>query len=142
LQYDPCPEEILTSCKTLKLYNCLSHGTCVIAPQNKPAFCKVKFLPFSLTSPAELPGWEQCVLLPGTDPVSNGLRKSSKKGEWFGRYCGEANNLIATHLDKLAPGFLEQYRQLLIKSQLPSFAHMEYPTPYSPLDSATFFTFT
>ncbi|KNZ47835.1 uncharacterized protein VP01_60g7 [Puccinia sorghi] len=55
----------------------------------------------------------------------------------------EANNdWIATHLQKLVHGVLEQYRQLLLESQLPSFAHMEYPTPYSPLDFASFFTFT
>ncbi|KNZ47035.1 hypothetical protein VP01_6736g1, partial [Puccinia sorghi] len=46
----------------------------------------------------------------------------------------EANKWIATHLDELAPGVLEQYRQLLLKSELPSFAQIEYPSPYDPLD--------
>ncbi|KNZ55872.1 uncharacterized protein VP01_1375g1 [Puccinia sorghi] len=182
LQHDPRPEETLTSSETLKLYHRLSHGTCVIAPQKKPAFCKVKFLPFSSMSPTELQGWEKlvCFFLGRTqfvEPVKNngplmggvmwadGWRKCSKRGEWFGRYCSvarlsamiqlclysaedeaasfrEANDWIATHLEKLAPGVLEKYHQLLLKSQLPSFAHMEYPTPYSPLDFASFFTFT
>ena len=181
-QHDPCPDEILTSNETLKLYHRIFHGTCVIAPRYKPAFCKVKFLPFSSMSPAELHGWERlvCFFLGRTqfvEPVkingplmggvmwADGWRKSSKTGEWFGRYCSvarlsaliklcqynpedeaasfrEANNWIATHLNELAPGVLEQYRQLLIESELPSFAQMEYPSPYDPLDFASFFTFT
>ncbi|KNZ63470.1 uncharacterized protein VP01_113g6 [Puccinia sorghi] len=151
-QHDPCPDEILATNETLKLYHLLFHGTC--------------FLPFSSMSPAELHGWEKlvCFFLGRTQfvkPVKNngplmggvmwaeGWRKSSKKGECLERYCSvaclsalielfqynpedkaasfwEANNWIATHLEELAPGVLEQYRQLLIEGKLPSFAQMEY----------------
>ena len=181
-QHDPHPDETLTSSETLKLYHRLSHGTCVIAPRNQPAFCKVKFLPFSSMSSTELQGWERlvCFFFGRTqfvEPVKNngplmggvmwadGWRKSSKRGEWFGRYCSvarlsaiikacqysaedeaasfrEANDWIATHLEELAPGVLEKYRQVLLENHLPSMAHMEHPTPYSPLDFASFFTFT
>ncbi|KNZ45062.1 uncharacterized protein VP01_8521g1 [Puccinia sorghi] len=88
----------------------------------------------------------------------------SSQGEWFGR-CSmahlsaliklfqyntedkaasfqEANKWIETHIEKLAPGVLQKYRQLLLKSELPSFAQIEYLSPYDPLDFASFFMFT
>ncbi|KNZ46211.1 hypothetical protein VP01_746g3 [Puccinia sorghi] len=82
-QHYPCPEEILTS-----------------------TFCKLKFLPFSSMSPAELNGWERlvCYFLGRTqfvEPVkkngpmggvmwADGWRKSLTRGEWFGQYCSVA----------------------------------------------------
>ena len=106
-QHDPNPAETLTVARTLNLYHRLSHGTCVIAPRNKPAFCKVMFMPFRSMSTEELQGWEKlvCFFLHRTnfvEPVKNngphmggvmwadGWRKSLKKGESFGRYCSVA----------------------------------------------------
>jgi len=54
----------------------------------------------------------------------------------------EANAWIATHLQEMAPGVFDEYRKVLLKNELPSFAQVEYPTPYSALDFASFFTFT
>ncbi|KAA1077000.1 Leucine-zipper-like transcriptional regulator 1 [Puccinia graminis f. sp. tritici] len=182
-QHDPNPSEILTSQETLLLhYTGLSHGTCVIAPRNMPAFCKFKTTPFSSMLSEELQGWEKlvCFFLQQTEyvaPVKNngpsmggimwacGWRKSSKKKEGFGRYCSverlaamirrsqfnakdeasafeEANKWIATHLEQLAPRAFKEYREALIDGQLPSMAHMEYPSPYTMFDFASFFTFT
>ncbi|KNZ49560.1 uncharacterized protein VP01_493g3 [Puccinia sorghi] len=132
-EHDPCPDETLTSCETLKLYHRLSHSTCVIAPCNQPAFCKVKFLPFSSMSPNERQGLERLASL-----VKPNL---SSQGEWFARYCSaarfsviiqlcqysaedkaasfqETNDWIATHLQELAPGVLEKYRQVLLNVEL------------------------
>jgi hypothetical protein len=95
----------------------------------------------------------------------DGWRKSTTGGEWFGRYCCRkklrnmmalahynpqdeeddlraANDFIAIQLNLLAPGVFEAYRQDLIQNQLPSMAHVEYPSPYSPHDFASFLTFT
>ncbi|KAA1126716.1 Leucine-zipper-like transcriptional regulator 1 [Puccinia graminis f. sp. tritici] len=54
----------------------------------------------------------------------------------------EANKWIATHLEQLAPRAFKEYREALINGQLPSMAHMEYPSPYTMFDFASFFTFT
>jgi len=177
------PTESPPSQDTLRLfYHGLTHGTCVIAPLNEPAFCKVKFIPFSTMNATELRGWEKvvCFFLNQTqyvEPVKNngphmggvmwagGWRKCSKNGEAFGRYCSvarlvamiqrclynaddeaaafeEANAWIATQLQDLAPGVFDEYRQVLLDNNLPSWAHMEFPTPYTALDFASFFTFT
>ena len=181
-QHDPNPSETFTSQETLRLYHGLSHGTCVIAPLNEPAFCKVTFIPFSKMNRTELLGWEKlvCFFLNQTqyvEPVKNngphmggvmwagGWRKCSKRGEAFGRYCSvarlvtmikrcqynaedeaaafeEANAWIATHLQEMAPGVFDKYRKVLLENNLPSLAQVEYPTPYSALDFASFFTFT
>ena len=181
-QHDPNPHERLTTQLTLESYHRLSHGTCVIAPRGEEAFCKVKFMPFSSMSPEELRGWEKlvCFFLDYTnyvEPVKNngplmggemwagGWRKSSKRGESFGRYCSvqrlvammeqclynpqdeaaafrEANDWIALHLQEMAPGIFDKYREVLIGNSLPSMGSMEYHTPYEALDFASFFTFT
>ncbi|OAV85490.1 hypothetical protein PTTG_10802, partial [Puccinia triticina 1-1 BBBD Race 1] len=93
-----------------------------------------------------------------------GWWKGMKK-EGFGQYCSvgrlaamikksqyndqdeaaayqEANEWIATHLQELAPLVFKEYCETLIKGNLPSMAHMEYPTPYNMFDFASFFTFT
>jgi len=102
-QHDPNPSERVTSQETLRLYQGLSHGTCVIAPLNQPAFCKVAFMPFSKMNCTKLLGWEKlvCFFLNQTqyvEPMKNngphmggvmwagGWRKCSKRGEAFGRY--------------------------------------------------------
>ena len=54
----------------------------------------------------------------------------------------EANEWIATHLQELAPRAFKKYCDTLINGNLPSMAHMEYPTPYNMFDFASFFTFT
>ncbi|OAV91130.1 hypothetical protein PTTG_04198 [Puccinia triticina 1-1 BBBD Race 1] len=181
-QHDPKPEEILTSNETLRShYQGLSHGTCVIAPRGKPAFCKFTTIPFSSMSSEELQGWEKlvCFFLDQTQYVGQvqnngplmggwmwgcGWRKGMKK-EGFRRFCSvgrlaamirkalynaedeaaayrEANEWIATHLQQLAPRAFKEYREALINGNLPSMAHMEYPTPYNMFDFASFFTFT
>ncbi|OAV88942.1 hypothetical protein PTTG_28866 [Puccinia triticina 1-1 BBBD Race 1] len=103
-QHDPKPEEILTSNKTLQTnYQGLSHGTCVIAPRGKPAFCKFTTILFSSMSSEELQGWEKlvCFFLNQTQYVGQvqnngplmggwmwgcGWRKGMKK-EGFGQFC-------------------------------------------------------
>ncbi|KNZ44919.1 hypothetical protein VP01_8691g1, partial [Puccinia sorghi] len=91
-QHNPCPREALTSSETLKLYHCLSHGTCVISAQKQPGFCKVKFLPFRSMSPTEPQGWEKLVcFIFGRTQFADSWRKCSKRGEWFG-------NLVKTRL--------------------------------------------
>ncbi|KNZ51249.1 hypothetical protein VP01_4026g2 [Puccinia sorghi] len=72
----PTPPKRLTTQLNLESYQQLSHGTCVIAPQGKEAFCKVNFMPFSSMSPEELRGWEKlvCFFLDYTnyvEPVKN-----------------------------------------------------------------------
>ncbi|KNZ55873.1 hypothetical protein VP01_2559g2, partial [Puccinia sorghi] len=71
---------------------------------------------------------------------ANSWMKSLKKEDKAASFR-EANNWIATHLEKLAPGVLEQYHQLLLVSELPSFAHMK-PRGHGlqPLDSRGRFT--
>ncbi|EFP93984.2 uncharacterized protein PGTG_19938 [Puccinia graminis f. sp. tritici CRL 75-36-700-3] len=97
---------------------------------------------------------------------ADGWRKCSKACEAFGRYCSvtrlvammrksnyvaedeavavrEANDWISVHLQELAPGVFEDYRATLIKNNLPSMAHMEWPpSSYHALDFASFLTFT
>ena len=182
-QHDPNTSEILTSQATLeRSYHRLSHGTCIIAPRNKPAFCKFTVMAFSTMSAEELQGWEKlvCFFLDQTNYVQKvknngphmggemwacGWRKCSKRQEGFGQYCcvarltammkkslynaedeadafREANEWIAIQLIKLAPNDFDQYHQALTEKNLPSMAHMEYPTPYSIFDFASFFTFT
>ncbi|KNZ52462.1 hypothetical protein VP01_3566g2 [Puccinia sorghi] len=99
-------------------------------------------------SPNERQSWEWlvCLFLGRTkfvEPVknngphmagvmwANGRRKSSTRGEWFGRYFSAArfseiiqlNDWMATHFQELAPGVLERYHQVLLKNQLPSMDH-------------------
>ncbi|KNZ46628.1 uncharacterized protein VP01_7109g1, partial [Puccinia sorghi] len=96
---------------------------------------------------------------------AGGWRKSSKKGEYFGRYCSiqhlaamieqylynpqdkasafwEANDWIALHLQEMAPEIFEKYRVVLLGNSLPSLGSVEYHTPYEALEFASFFTFT
>ncbi|KAA1106494.1 Leucine-zipper-like transcriptional regulator 1 [Puccinia graminis f. sp. tritici] len=183
-QHDPEPNVMHTSQETLaSSYKGLDHGTVIIAPRGKEAFCKAKFIPFSSMPSDELLGWEKlvCFFLSRTHyiaPVKNngphmggtmwadGWRKCSKACEAFGRYCSvtrlvammqksnyvaedeavavrEANDWISVHLQELAPGVFEDYRATLIKNNLPSMAHMEWPpSSYHALDFASFLTFT
>ncbi|KAA1073823.1 Leucine-zipper-like transcriptional regulator 1 [Puccinia graminis f. sp. tritici] len=153
-QHDPNPSEILTSQETLlSHYTGLSHGTCVIAPRNMPAFCKFKTTPFSSMSSEELQGWEKlvCFFLQQTEyvaPVKNngpsmgGIMRSQFNAKDEASAFEEANKWIATHLEQLAPRAFKEYREALIDGQLPSMAHMEYPSPYTMFDFASFFTFT
>ncbi|KNZ46304.1 uncharacterized protein VP01_7381g1 [Puccinia sorghi] len=96
---------------------------------------------------------------------AGGWRKSSKKGEYFGSYCSiqrlaamiekflynlqdkasafqEANDWISLHLQEMAPGIFDKYRDVLLGNSLPSFGSVEYHTPYEALDFASFFTFS
>ncbi|KAA1095160.1 Leucine-zipper-like transcriptional regulator 1 [Puccinia graminis f. sp. tritici] len=153
-QHDPNPSEILTSQETLlSHYSGLSHGTCIIAPRNMPAFCKFKTTPFSSMSSEELQGWEKlvCFFLQQTEyvaPVKNNgpsmgvLMRSQFNAKDEASAFEEANKWIATHLEQLAPRAFKEYREALIDGQLPSMAHMEYPSPYTMFDFASFFTFT
>ncbi|PLW29562.1 hypothetical protein PCANC_24764 [Puccinia coronata f. sp. avenae] len=181
-QHDPFRAEIITSQSTLQHYHRIFRGTCIIAPRSKEAFCKVQFFPFKTMSDDLKLGWEQLVChflqqVKHVDHVktngphcggvmfADGWRKSSTRGEGFGRYCckkklkkmiaaarynprneaediREANDFIATQLNQLAPGFFEAYRKELISKKLPSMAHMEYDIPYSPFDFSSFITFT
>ncbi|EFP82817.2 uncharacterized protein PGTG_09785 [Puccinia graminis f. sp. tritici CRL 75-36-700-3] len=102
---DPKPNETITTPETLaQHYRKVSYGTCIIAPKDQQAFCKVKFVPFSSMTPSEIKGWEKLVVfffyrmnyvdkvknngpLMGGDMWADGWRKCSKKGEAFGRYC-------------------------------------------------------
>ncbi|KNZ63908.1 hypothetical protein VP01_10866g1 [Puccinia sorghi] len=149
-QHDPNPAERLTTQLNLESYHRLSHGTCVIAPQGEEAFCKVNFMPFSSMSPEELQGLEKLVF--SSSLITSGWRKSSKKGEYFGRYCSiqrlaamieqciynpqdeasafrEANDWIALHLQEMAPGIFDKYCDVLLGNSLPSFGSVEYHTP-------------
>ncbi|KAA1105485.1 Leucine-zipper-like transcriptional regulator 1 [Puccinia graminis f. sp. tritici] len=153
-QHDPEPDVMHTSQETLaSSYKGLDHGTVIIAPRGKEAFCKAKFIPFS-SMPSDGTMW------------ADGWRKCSKACEAFGRYCSvtrlvammrksnyvaedeavavrEANDWISVHLQELAPGVFEDYRATLIKNNLPSMAHMEWPpSSYHALDFASFLTFT
>ncbi|KNZ43977.1 uncharacterized protein VP01_9656g1, partial [Puccinia sorghi] len=109
--------------------------TCFISPHNQLAFCKFKFLPFSSMSPNERQGWEQLVCFFLVWEVlfcgkfSRNHSTMSIGAEDKASSFREANNLIATHLQELETG-------------LPSMARIKYPTPYGPLDFASFFTFT
>ncbi|PLW31906.1 hypothetical protein PCASD_21262, partial [Puccinia coronata f. sp. avenae] len=61
-QDDPRKNKLFTSQETLdEHYHRLSLGTCIIAPRNQVAFCKVQWIPFDSMSPAELTGWEKIV---------------------------------------------------------------------------------
>jgi hypothetical protein len=54
----------------------------------------------------------------------------------------EANNLICTQLNQLTPSVFEAFCENLMKKQLHLMAHMEYPSPYSPFDFASFLNST
>jgi hypothetical protein len=86
------------------MYHCLSFGTCIIAPLDKPSFCKVRWIPFNQMSPSELNGWEKLVfhLLERCNHISpvkgngaqtggmmwaDGWRKSSDPDQSVGRFC-------------------------------------------------------
>ncbi|KAA1131346.1 Leucine-zipper-like transcriptional regulator 1 [Puccinia graminis f. sp. tritici] len=104
-QFDPDPLQIITPPAILpKYYRRISFGTCIIAPKDQEAFCKVKFIPFSSMTSVDFQGWEKLVCffldrtnyvskveingaLMGGDMWADGWRKCSKKGEAFGRYC-------------------------------------------------------
>jgi hypothetical protein len=104
-QDDPRKDKLITSQETLdEHYHCLSFGTCIIAPCNQVAFCKVQWIPFDSMSPAELTGWEKIVfhLLKRCEHVNpvkkngaqtdgmmwaNGGRKSSDPDQSVGRFC-------------------------------------------------------
>ncbi|KAA1082890.1 Leucine-zipper-like transcriptional regulator 1 [Puccinia graminis f. sp. tritici] len=141
------------------------HGTVIIAPQNKEAFCKAKFLPFKSMPSDELLAKNNGPHMGGT-MWADGLQKHSKECEVFGRYCSvtrlvamiqksnyvaedeavavrEANDWISVHLQEMAPEVFEDYRATLMNNKLPSMAHMEWrPLSYHPLDFASFLTFT
>ncbi|PLW26797.1 hypothetical protein PCASD_25765 [Puccinia coronata f. sp. avenae] len=52
-QDDPHKDKLFTSQETLdEHYHRLSFGTCIIAPRNHVAFCKVQWIPFNSMSPA------------------------------------------------------------------------------------------
>ncbi|PLW37579.1 hypothetical protein PCANC_15258 [Puccinia coronata f. sp. avenae] len=142
-QDDPRKDKLFTSQETLdEHYHRLSFGTCIIAPRNQVAFCKVQWIPFDSI-------W----------------RKSSDPDQSVGRFCSvgkmknamkraqynpiseaagiqEASDFISLQLQKFAPGVFESCRQLLINSRFPSMAHMEYPSPYTENDFTSFLTFT
>ncbi|PLW34544.1 hypothetical protein PCASD_12942, partial [Puccinia coronata f. sp. avenae] len=103
-QQDPHPMEPITEQKTLQMYHRLSFGTCIIAPLDKPSFCKVRWIPFNQMSPSELNGWEKLVfhLLERCNHISpvkgngaqtggmmwaDGWRKSSDPDQSVGRFC-------------------------------------------------------
>ncbi|PLW04817.1 hypothetical protein PCANC_28529 [Puccinia coronata f. sp. avenae] len=90
--------------ETLKLYRLLSFGTCIIAPVDRPSFCKVRWLSFDSMSPAKLNGWEKlvCHLLKRCNHISpvktngtqtggtmwaDGWRKRSDPNQSVGRFC-------------------------------------------------------
>ncbi|PLW40122.1 hypothetical protein PCASD_07872 [Puccinia coronata f. sp. avenae] len=96
---------------------------------------------------------------------ADGWRKSSDPDQSLGRFCcvgkmkkameraqynpvseaagiREASDFISLQLQKFAPGVFESCRQLLIDSRFPSMAQMEYPSPYTSDDFASFLTFT
>ncbi|PLW32869.1 hypothetical protein PCANC_07070 [Puccinia coronata f. sp. avenae] len=103
-QHDPFRAEIITSQSTLQHYHRIFRGTCIIAPRSKEAFCKVQFFPFKPMLDDLKLGWEQlvCHFLQrvkyvnhvktngphcGRVMFADGWRKSSTRGEGFGRYC-------------------------------------------------------
>ncbi|PLW49735.1 hypothetical protein PCANC_10457 [Puccinia coronata f. sp. avenae] len=182
-QDDPRKDKLFTSQETLdEHYHRLSFGTCIIAPRNQVALCKVQWIPFDSMSPAELTGWEKIVfhLLERCEHVNpvkkngaqtdrmmwaDGWRKSSDPDQSVGCFClvgkmknamkraqynpiseaagiQKASDFISLQLQKFAPGVFESCRQLLIDSQFPSMAHMEYPSPYTKKDFTSFLTFT
>ncbi|OAV85720.1 hypothetical protein PTTG_08106, partial [Puccinia triticina 1-1 BBBD Race 1] len=143
-QHNPNPSKLLTSQATLKAsYRGLLFGTCVIAPRGGPGFCKFQTIPFSEMLPDQLQGWEKlvCFFLDQTNYVAPVKNNGPLMGDEAAAYW-EANEWIATHLQELAPRAFKEYRETLIKGNLPSMAHMEYPTPYNMFDFASFFTFT
>jgi hypothetical protein len=96
---------------------------------------------------------------------ADGWRKSSDPDQSLGHFCcvgkmkkamkraqynpvseaagiREASDFISLQLQKFAPGVFESCRQLLIDSRFPSMAQMEYPSPYTSDDFASFLTFT
>ncbi|OAV87735.1 hypothetical protein PTTG_11820 [Puccinia triticina 1-1 BBBD Race 1] len=104
-QHDPCPKEEITSDKTIREeYVSLTHGVCIVAPNNLPPFFMVAWYPFETMAASKYKGWEKFVLhlLSRIDYVAeintkgpqrrrslwgNGWRKCSKNTEHFGRFC-------------------------------------------------------
>ncbi|KAA1097013.1 Leucine-zipper-like transcriptional regulator 1 [Puccinia graminis f. sp. tritici] len=104
-QHDPCPTELVTSQRTIKeQYVSISHGVCIVAPNDLPPFCMAAWYPFETMAANEKKGWEQFVLhlLSRIDYVAqvntngpqqdgtmwaDGWRKCSKNTEHFGRFC-------------------------------------------------------
>ncbi|KNZ44237.1 hypothetical protein VP01_938g5 [Puccinia sorghi] len=139
----PNPPKTLKIQSTLSMYHQISHGTCVIAPQNQTDFCKSKFVPFSSISCNKLQGWQIffCFFLDWT--------KFRAIVESFGRYClvkhleamiqkckyraedkaasfREAKNWIATHLQELTHGIFSHIVEVLLNNNLPSTAHVRF----------------
>ncbi|PLW27729.1 hypothetical protein PCASD_20603 [Puccinia coronata f. sp. avenae] len=148
-QDDPRKDKLITSQETLdEHYHCLSFGTCIIAPCNQVAFCKVQWIPFDSMSPAELTGWEKIVfhLLERCEHVNpvkkNGAQTDGMMWADGGRKSSDPDQSVGRFCLKFAPGVFKSCRQLLINSRFPSMAHMEYPSPYTKNDFTSFLTFT
>ncbi|PLW35399.1 hypothetical protein PCANC_18296 [Puccinia coronata f. sp. avenae] len=142
-QEDPFREEKITSQNTLQLYyHRLSFGTCIIAPTDRAAFCKAKWISFDSMTPGELNGWEKlvCHLLERTEYVNpvkgngaqnggqmwaDGWRKSSDPGQSVGRFCSMPKMKKAIERAKYNPVFKAagiQEASDFISCQLQNFA--------------------
>ncbi|PLW12659.1 hypothetical protein PCANC_22123 [Puccinia coronata f. sp. avenae] len=139
-QHNLNPTEAITSLENLKLYCRLSFGTCIIAPVDKPSFCKVCWICFESmksSDPNQSIGRFCCV-----GKMKKAIQRAEYNPVTEAAGIQEASKFIAYQLQQLAPGVFESCRQLLINGDYPSMAQMELPAPYSPTDFASFLTFT